>query len=334
MSDGQLALGIDIGGTKIAGGLVDESGVVVDCVRRETPGHAVVAVEEAIVSVVEELTQRAKSGSHGSVGAVGVGAAGWVSSDRSTVLFSPHLAWRNTPLRADLRERMAVPIWVDNDANAAAWAEYRFGAARGHETAACVTLGTGIGGGVISAGRLQRGAFGVAGEWGHTRVVPDGRRCVCGNRGCWEQYASGRALARAAQELVEVAPAAASALLSMVRGDATRLTGADVTEAALAGDPAAIGLVQEVGTWLGEGIVTIAMIIDPSVIVVGGGVSRLGDLLLGPARERFNAALPGLGYRPVPEIVEAELGPDAGMIGAADLARAAAGLNAYEERRT
>ncbi len=324
MSERQLALGIDIGGTKIAGGIVDDSGVVLDCVRRETPGHAVVAVEEAIVSVVDELCERVAASTYGTIVAVGVGAAGWVSTDRSTILFSPHLAWRNTMLRADLTQRMALPVWVDNDANAAAWAEYRFGAARGHQTVACVTLGTGIGGGVISDGRLQRGAFGIAGEWGHTRVVPDGRRCVCGNRGCWEQYASGRALARAGQELAEVAPAAASALLARVTGDPSRLTGADVTAAALAGDPASIGLVQEVGTWLGEGIVTISMIIDPSVIVVGGGVSALGELLLAPARERFTAALPGRGYRPVPEIVAATLGPDAGMIGAADLARVAA----------
>jgi len=316
-----LTLGIDIGGTKIAGGLVDDSGVVVDCVRRETPGHAIEAVEHAIVSVVDELCARASVEGHGDVVAVGIGAAGWVSSDRSTVLFSPHLAWRNTQLRADLSDRMSLPVWVDNDANAAAWAEYRFGTARGHDTAACVTLGTGIGGGVISAGRLQRGAFGVAGEWGHTRVVPDGRRCVCGNRGCWEQYASGRALARAGKELIEVAPAAASALLATVDGDGSRLTGADVTAAALAGDPAAIELVREVGTWLGEGMVTIAMIVDPSVIVVGGGVGALGELLLGPARERFLAVLPGRGYRPAAEIVEARLGADAGMIGAADLAR-------------
>ena len=223
MTEKELTLGIDIGGTKIAGGLVDDSGTVLDCVRRETPGHAVTAVEQAIVGVVDELCQRAAAGSYGRCIAVGIGAAGWVSTDRSTVLFSPHLAWRNTPLRAHLAQRISLPVWVDNDANAAAWAEYRFGAARGHGTAACVTLGTGIGGAVISAGRLQRGAFGVAGEWGHTRVVPDGRRCVCGNRGCWEQYASGRALARAGQELIEVAPAAASVLLASVNGDSTRL---------------------------------------------------------------------------------------------------------------
>ncbi|CAN5419597.1 ROK family glucokinase [soil metagenome] len=321
MTERQLTLGIDIGGTKIAGGLVDDSGSVLDCVRRQTPGHAVDAVEDAIVGVVEELTGRASAGSYGRIIAVGIGAAGWVSTDRSTVLFSPHLAWRSTPLRDHLAQRMSLPVWVDNDANAAAWAEYRFGAARGHDTTACVTIGTGIGGAVISAGRLQRGAFGVAGEWGHTRVVPDGRRCVCGNRGCWEQYASGRALARAGQELIEVAPAAASALLATVDQDGPRLTGADVTAAALAGDPAAIELVREVGTWLGEGMVTIAMIVDPSVIVVGGGVGVLGELLLGPARERFTAALPGRGYRPAAAIIEASLGADAGMIGAADLAR-------------
>lgn len=231
MSERELTLGIDIGGTKIAGGLVDESGTVLACVRRETPGHTVAAVEQAVVGVVEELMARAIAESYGTAIAVGIGAAGWVSADRSTVLFSPHLAWRNTPLRALLDQRVSLPVWVDNDANAAAWAEYRFGAARGHDTAACVTLGTGIGGGVISGGRLVRGAFGVAGEWGHTRVVPDGRRCVCGNRGCWEQYASGRALARAGRELIEVAPAAASVLLGMADGDGARLTGADVTAA-------------------------------------------------------------------------------------------------------
>ncbi len=321
MTDRILTLGIDIGGTKIAGGLVDDSGEVVDCLRRETPGHAIESVENAIVSVVDELCDRASSGSYGEVVAVGVGAAGWVSTDRSTVLFSPHLAWRNTPLRAHLAQRISLPVWVDNDANAAAWAEYRFGAARGHDTAACVTLGTGIGGAVISAGRLQRGAFGIAGEWGHTRVVPDGRRCVCGNRGCWEQYASGRALARAGRELIEVAPAAASVLLDLVDQDGSRLTGADVTAAALSGDPAAVELVREVGTWLGEGMVTIAMIVDPSVIVVGGGVGALGEVLLGPAREQFIAVLPGRGYRPAAEIVQASLGADAGMIGAAELAR-------------
>jgi len=321
VTDRILTLGIDIGGTKIAGGLVADSGEVVDCLRRETPGHAIESVENAIVSVVDELCDRARAGSYGEVVAVGIGAAGWVSTDRSTVLFSPHLAWRNTPLRAHLAHRISLPVWVDNDANAAAWAEYRFGAARGHDTAACVTLGTGIGGAVISAGRLQRGAFGIAGEWGHTRVVPDGRRCVCGNRGCWEQYASGRALARAGRELIEVAPAAASVLLDMVDQDGSRLTGADVTAAALSGDPAAVELVREVGTWLGEGMVTIAMIVDPSVIVVGGGVGALGEVLLGPAREQFIAVLPGRGYRPAAEIVQASLGADAGMIGAAELAR-------------
>lgn len=321
MKGGVLSIGVDVGGTKIAGGLVDAAGRVIDCLRRETPGHAVAMVEEAIVGVVDELRARAATAGHGTVLGVGIGAAGWVSDDGSTVLFSPHLAWRNTSLRADLGERISIPVWLDNDANAAAWAEYRFGAASGHTTAACVTLGTGIGGGIISGGRLQRGAFGVAGEWGHTRVVPNGRRCVCGNHGCWEQYASGRALARAGRELIEVAPASASALLDAVDGEGSRLTGEDVTSAAIAGDPAAIELVREVGTWLGEGMVTIAMVLDPSVIVVGGGVSALGELLLGPARERFSAALPGRGYRPIAQIVAADLGADAGMIGAADLAR-------------
>lgn len=322
---GTLSIGIDIGGTKIAGGLVDLHGRVLRTVRHDTPAQTVVAVAETILRTVVELRASADQDGLGSVQAVGVGAAGWISADRSRVLFSPHLAWRDTPLRDDLAARLDLPVWVDNDANAAAWAEYRFGAARGHDVVACVTLGTGIGGGLIAGGRLWRGAYGVAGEWGHTRVVPGGRRCVCGHRGCWETYASGRALARVARELVEAAPAAGAALLAQVDGDPSRLTGEDVAAVAAAGDPSAMSVVREIGEWLGQGIVSIAMIADPSIVVVGGGVGALGEALLEPARERFLAALPGVGFRPALQIVSAALGPRAGLIGAADLARASVG---------
>ncbi len=313
------ALGIDIGGTKVAGGVVAPDGTITDTARRATPGTSVRATEDAIAAVVEELAER-----HGGplVG-VGVGAAGWFDRTGDTVLFSPHLAWRNQPLRQDLGRRLARPLWVGNDADAAAWAEYRYGAARGSDLAVMITLGTGIGGGMVIDGRLQRGAHGVAGEWGHMRVVPDGRLCACGNRGCWEQYASGNALGLTAREVATSSPAAAALLLERVGGRAERLTGEDVATAAKAGDPLALELLAEVGTWLGQGIADMAAILDPDVVVIGGGVSVLGEMVLGPARDRLERALPGRGFRPGPTVVAAQLGAQAGLVGAADLVRRA-----------
>ena len=322
MSDGgaagrAAALGIDIGGTKVAGGVVAPDGTIGATARRATPGSSVSETEDAIVAVVEELA----AGHDGELVGVGIGAAGWFDRTGDTVLFSPHLAWRHSTLRKDLEARLQRPLWVGNDADAAAWAEYRFGAARGADLALMITLGTGIGGGIVLDGLLRRGSHGVAGEWGHMRVVPDGRLCACGNRGCWEQYASGTALAQTAREVARTSRAAAARLLERVDGDAERLTGEDVARAAADGDPLALELVTEVGQWLGQGIADLAAILDPEVVVIGGGVSKLGEMVLGPARERLDRALPGRGFRPGPRVVAAELGPEAGLIGAADLVR-------------
>jgi glucokinase len=316
---GLAALGIDIGGTKVAGGAVAPDGTVLDTARRATPGSSVSETEDAIAAVVEEL-----AGRHGApVVGVGVGAAGWFDRTGDTVLFSPHLAWRNSTLRKDLQARLQRPLWVGNDADAAAWAEYRYGAARGATLALMITLGTGIGGGLVIDGRLQRGAHGVAGEWGHMRVVPDGRLCACGNRGCWEQYASGTALGQTAREVAATSPAAAAGLLERVDGRAELLTGEHVAQAAHDGDPLALELVTDVGTWLGQGIADLAAVLDPEVVVIGGGVSVLDEMVLGPARTRLTRALPGRGFRPGPRVVVAELGAQAGLVGAADLVRVA-----------
>jgi glucokinase len=314
-----LALGIDIGGTKVAGGVVTPDGSVLATSRRVTPGGSVQDTEDAIADVVEEL---AADHDDELVG-VGIGAAGWFDRTGDTVLFSPHLAWRNSTLRRDLAARLARPLWVGNDADAAAWAEYRYGASRGADLALMVTLGTGIGGGIVLDGRLRRGSHGVAGEWGHMRVVPEGRLCACGNRGCWERYASGTALALTAREVAGASRAAAGRLLERVGGDAERLTGEDVARAAAEGDPLALEMVTEVGHWLGQGIADLAAILDPEVVVIGGGVSMLGEMVLGPARERLDRALPGRGFRPGPRVVAAQLGPQAGLVGAADLVRRA-----------
>jgi glucokinase len=311
------ALGIDIGGTKVAGGVVAPDGTVLDTAQRGTPGHSVKETEDAIAAVVDELAARTDGG----VAAVGVAAAGWFDRTGDTVLFSPHLAWRNSPLRRELAERLRRPLWVGNDADAAAWAEYRFGAARNASLALMITLGTGIGGGIVIDGRLHRGAHGVAGEWGHMRVVPDGLLCACGNRGCWEQYASGTALRRAAREVARSSPAAAAGLLERVEGVPDRLTGEIVARAAAEGDPLAAELITEVGSWLGQGIADLSAVLDPEVVVIGGGLSALGEVVLAPARERVSHALPGRAFRPGPRIAVAELSAQAGLVGAADLAR-------------
>jgi glucokinase len=310
-----LAIGVDIGGTKVAAGVVDDDGRVIDTERRPTPGHDIAETERVIAEVVEVLGKR-----HDIV-AVGIGAAGWIASDRATVLFSPHLAWRNEPLRDALADRIGSPVTVENDANAAAWAEYRYGAAQGARVVVCVTLGTGIGGGLVVSGVLYRGAYGVGCEYGHMSVVPEGRRCACGNRGCWEMYASGSALARDARELAEVSPVSAHRLLELAGGDPDELTGQLVTDAAREGDPAAVEIYTTMGQWLGRGLASLAAIIDPVVFVIGGGVSEAGDLLIAPARETFRRSLTGRGFRPVAEVKLAQLGPNAGLVGAADLAR-------------
>ena len=315
-----LTLGIDIGGTKVAGGIVDSDGEVLTRARRDTPDRSKSpkVVEDTIVSVVDELRE-----SHPDVAAVGIGAAGFVGADRATVVFAPHLSWRNEPLRDSLRHRLGLPLVVDNDANASVWAEYRFGAGRHESHLVMVNLGTGIGGGIVMADRVIRGRFGIAGEFGHMQVVPDGIRCQCGNRGCWEQYASGNALVREARALMESNSPVITPLFAEVVGGSDVLTGPSITEAARRGDRLATELISEVGHWLGVGIANLAAALDPGMFVIGGGVSAAGDLLLDPARESFARQLTGRGYRPEATIVAAALGNDAGVIGAADLARAA-----------
>jgi glucokinase len=316
----RLAIGIDIGGTKVAGGVVDVDGKVTHRARRDTPDRSKSpsVVEGTIVEVVTELLHFVGPES---VAAVGIGAAGFVAADRATVVFAPHLSWRHEPLRQALQKRVAVPIFVDNDANAAVWAEWKFGAAQGETHVMMITLGTGIGGGILINAQVQRGRFGIAGEFGHMQVVPGGHRCECGNRGCWEQYASGNALVREARSLLSANSPIASDLLDRVDGVVGNLTGPLITEAARDGDPTARELLAEIGHWLGLGIANLAAAFDPGMFVIGGGVSAAGDLLLASARETFKRQLPGRGYRPEARIVAAQLGNDAGLIGAADLAR-------------
>jgi glucokinase len=310
-----LTIGVDVGGTKIAAGVVDDDGKIVEMVKRPTPAADPSGTIEAISDAIKELLGRNE------VAAVGIGAAGFVDESRSEVLFAANLSWRNEPVARQVEERTGLPVVIENDANAAAWAESRLGAGRGHNDVVMITIGTGIGAGIVLNGALCRGRWGMAGEPGHYRVVPDGRLCGCGNRGCWEQYASGSALVAEAREYARRSPGAAVRLLQLAGGAPEGITGPEVTTAAREGDAGALRCFEIVGHWLGAGLADLAAILDPGCFVLGGGVSDAGDLLLEEVRTAFDSGLTGRQHRPHATIVMAELGPDAGLIGAADLAR-------------
>lgn len=310
-----LACGIDVGGTKIAGGVIDDEGRVVDQLRVESPARDSEAIEDAIADLVRRLASRHP------IEAVGVGAAGYVDRDRARVLFAPNLAWRAVDLKVELEARVDLPVVVENDANAAAWGEFRFGAGHDVDDLLLVTVGTGVGGGLVLDGALYRGAFGVGAEIGHLRVVPDGIVCGCGHHGCLEQYASGSALVREARQMAANGVPAAAPLVDRAGGHIDHIDGPMITEAARAGDAFALGRLEELGRWLGAGVASLVTVLDPAVVAIGGGVSEADDLLLDPLRESFGTHLPGREHRPLAEIRRATLGNAAGMIGAADLTR-------------
>jgi glucokinase len=310
-----LAIGIDIGGTKVAGGVVDPDGRVLALTRADTPASDVTRTRGVIIDMIREL-----SAVHPVI-AVGIGAAGWIDATRDTIRFAPHVAWRDEPLRDQVAAAVDVPVVVENDANAAAWAEYRFGAGDAvHDSMLLVAVGTGIGGGLVIGGRLVRGAHGFAGEPGHQVAVPDGLPCSCGRRGCLEQYASGEALVRYARSGAAAQPDAAAGLLELA-GGGEQITGPLVATAARAGDKVARDAFDQVGRWLGVGLADLVQVLDPRLLVIGGGVAEAGELLLAPARESYQQALGARGRLPAAPVRPARLGNVAGVVGAADLAR-------------
>ncbi|MGN6088481.1 MAG: ROK family glucokinase [Actinomycetales bacterium] len=321
-----LTVGVDVGGTKVLAGVVRDGEILLR-VRRDTPADNGPALVDAISDAVAEC--RAV---HPDVRAVGISAAGFIDAARGVVLFAPNRAWRDEPLRQELELRAELPVVVENDANAAAWGEFVHGAGRDVEDMVCITVGTGLGGGVVLDGRLLHGRWGIAAEIGHVRMVPQGRLCGCGQHGCAEQYVSGRALVRAAQELAALQPERAGRLLALGAGTPRGRTGPAVAAAATAGAAVAREAFEVIGGWLGQVCADLAAVLDPEVFVIGGGVSEAGDLLLAPARRSYEAALSGTGHRPLATLRPAELGNDAGLAGAADLARAAAGAVQVEVR--
>lgn len=270
-----MTIGVDIGGTKIAAGLVDDEGNILRVLRKPSPARHAKSVVETVLTLVERLRADCE------VVAIGVGAAGFVNADRDRVIFAPNLAWRDEPLGVHISEATGLPTVIENDANAAAWGEFRFGAARGYRSAAIITVGTGIGGGIVINNELLRAA---------------------------------REGARTDRERSKV-------LLDLADGDPEAITGLMITEAAHAGCSGALEAFDEVSRWLGQGMADLGALFDPDVFVLAGGVSEAGDVLLSPARKSYEQLLTAREYRPIAPVKLAELGNDAGMIGAADLAR-------------
>lgn len=306
-------IGVDVGGTSARAAVVDEHGGILDTARVATPSGAQ-ELDDAIVGVVSLLRQR-----H-TVRAVGLAVAGFVDTDRRSVSFAPHLAWRAAPVTDRVAGRLALPVVLEHDANAALLAEHRFGAARGARFVTLIALGTGIGAGLLLNGELFRGAYGVAPELGHLRLVPGGRACSCGAYGCWERYCSGTALATTTIDLLAREPASSSVLSKEVADDPGAITGRRVAAAAREGDRVALDAMAELARWLGEGLAVVADVYDPELVIVAGGVSDSAPLFLDQAREHFTGAITGAGHRQLARIRTTQLGDDAAVIGAAALA--------------
>ncbi|GAA2100336.1 ROK family glucokinase [Microlunatus panaciterrae] len=292
-----LTLGIDIGATSIKGAAVTESGEVVGRDVQPTPSAGSSAdIEDAIVACIAALRSSLPD-----VSSVGLAAAGWIGPDRRSVVFSANFpSWRQEPLLDRLEQRTGLAMVLENDANAAAWGEYRFGAGAAATSMAAITLGSGVGGALIVNGELVRGHQGAAGEIGHSVMITDGYPCACGRHGCMENYVSGRSINRRAAAI---------------------LPGADVYELARAGDERALGCYLELGDYLGRGLANVAMLVNPQLVVISGGVSDAYDLFAEQAQRSMRSELGAYWAGLTPEFAAGTLAADAGPLGAADLAR-------------
>lgn len=318
MSDGWV-VGVDIGGTNLVVGTVPVAGGRPDAMRSTTTrpergaDAALVDVVEMADEVIEETLER-HGGSRDRIVGVGIGCPGPLDLDEGVVLNTPNLGWANYPVRDRLSDLLSLPATLDNDANCATYGEWWQGAGRGSESLVGVTLGTGIGGGLILDGQLVRGAAGCAGELGHTTIDFTGRRCACGNYGCLEAYASGPNIAARAREGIEAGDS--SLLIDLVDGELERITAVTVYDALLEGDELAQAVMLETAKILGAGLANVINLFNPQVVVVVGGVTRAGDHLFTPLRSEvrrraFDVAVEAC------RIVPGELADAAGLVGAA-----------------
>lgn len=304
------AIGIDVGGTKISAGVVTLQGELLNEVRYSSKGST-----EELLDNIARAVREVREGYE--VSAACLAVPGLIMADENKVVFSPNLPnIEGVPLKEELGGRFDLPVTVENDANAAAWGEFRFGAGSEVDHLVFVTLGTGVGGGVISHGILMRGVQGAGGELGHMTIHATGPRCGCGNRGCLESLASGTAITRRAREVAAERPDSALGKIARER----ELIGEDVTRLAEEGDEAALSVLEEAGLWLGIGLAGFVNIFNPEVVAVGGGAAKAGELILDRARKEMylRARSPS---RDLVEIKSATLGPESGVIGAAALAR-------------
>lgn len=314
-------VGVDVGGTNLAAGLVDRKGGVRSRVKRRTDCTMTdLQLCMELVSLAREAAEKGNAAPE-EIEAVGFGIPGRVDAAGGTVLFTPNMPFRDTGLRDIFRREWDVPVFLNNDANCAAAGEYLAGAARGCRSVLMITLGTGIGGGFINEGRLYTGAHGSAMEIGHMVIETGGLPCGCGGRGCWEQYASATALIRLTRE--EMARDGSGLIRELCGGDPEKVTGRTAFEAARLGDPAARRVLDTYLCNLSAGLVSLIRILEPEVICLGGGVSGAeDDLLLDPLRRRLDTAFGG--EMPA-KLIKADLGGDAGIVGAALLCAGTAG---------
>lgn len=307
-----LAIGVDIGGTKIAAGVVGGDGEILE--RRRVPSPMGMG---ATLGAVEGLVAELRA-AHGGVVALGVGAAGLVEWPEGVVRFALNNGYEDVPMRRHLAAVTGLATIVDNDANAAAWGEVSFGAGERHDHVVMLTLGTGIGGGLVLGGQLYRGASGLGAEVGHLIVDPHGPRCGCGNQGCFEAMASGTALGRLARGAIAGAPGCRLAELAPPEGP---IPGEVVCQAAREGDALARALLGEVGHWLGVGIASLVNLFEPQTVVIGGGLADAYDLMAPSLHGSLSRYVYARDHRTLPHIVPARLA-DAGLVGAAALALA------------
>ena len=313
-------VGVDIGGTKCLAVVLDAGRITAEA-KVPTPrrsGPLLDAIAALVLQVSGAVPPGTASGGATAAAAVGVGAPGLVDVD-GVLRFAPNLPGIvGLGLKAELEARLGVPVQADNDATCAAWGERQMGAARGLDEVLLVTLGTGIGGGIVSGGRIARGANGFAGEIGHMVVDPEGPVCLCGRQGCWERFASGSGLGRLGREAALAGRA--SRVRDLAGGDPDQVRGEHVTAAAAEGDAEALAVMDRLGWWIAVGLANLANVFDPRAFVLGGGLAGAGEVLLAPVRTAFAEVVGGYGHRPAVEIVPAALGERAGAIGAACLA--------------